>query len=142
MIMESTTNLDFKKTRAMNWLVAIILLIGFSLLALKASSAIGLLFFGLVMLVFIVPFVISAIVLSDDDFYLFGASLTLSATKRDFLRKVAWYGNWVIFVFSVLGIVMSLVTQQSMVIISFLIYAFPSLINLIAFKKLRNSLLK
>lgn len=135
-------NLDFKKSRAMNWLVAAIVLVGFFLAMLKASSALAVLIVSLIMLVFVAPFVISAIVLSNNDFYFFGVSFPLSTSNRDLLRKVAWYGNWVIFVFSTLGMVMSVVTQQPIVVISFIIYALPSLINLIAFKKLRNSLQK
>jgi hypothetical protein len=134
------TNLDFKKTRAMNWLVAAIVLVGFFLVALKASSAIGLLVILLVMLVFIAPYVISAIILASHDFYFFGVSLPLSTHRRDLLRKVAWYWNWVVLVFSAVGVAMSIATQQPMVSFSFLVYLVPTFINLIALRKLRNSL--
>lgn len=143
MTMESTTKLEFKKTRAINWFVAIFLFVGSFLMALKASSAFGsLVTICLVMFLLIAPYVISAIVLSSDDFYFFGVSLPLTATKRDLLRKVAWYWNWLILVISVIGIVMSISTQQPMVVVPLLIYFVPSLLNLIALRKLRNSLLR
>ena len=136
------TNLDFKKTRAINWFVAIFLLVGSFVMALKAPSAFGLMIIFLLMVVLVAPYVISAIILSSHDFYFFGVSLPLSASQRDLLRKVAWYWNWVVLVISVLGIVTSITTQQPTVIVSFLLYFVPSLLNVIAFRKLRNSLLK
>ena len=136
------TNLDFKKTRAINWFVAIFLLVGSFVMALKAPSAFGLMIIFLLMVVLVAPYVISAIILSSHDFYFFGVSLPLSASQRNLLRKVAWYWNWVVLVISVFGIVMSIAEEQPMAIVPLLIYFVPSLLNLIALRKLRNSLLK
>lgn len=131
--------MNFKKTRVMNWVIASIIVVSSLIMMLKAPTVQGFLLLSLLLLPFVAMPILTAISLANEPFSFFGIYLEITDTRRKLLRKIAWVFNWVVFVFSFMGVVMCVVSQQYFAIITMLFYLIPTMLNLKALKSLRKN---
>lgn len=132
-----TAEIEFKKTRMLNWVVFTLLLIGSVLMAINVRNALGFVLIFSFALFFIAPLLLTAIALSNQSVYFFGILIDISQARKNTLITVTWYWNWLIFIWAMIGVVMCIFTEQYPVIFSMLFYVIPTVLNLVAIKQIR-----
>jgi hypothetical protein len=133
-----SVGVQFKKTQILNLVIGTLLLLSSLIFAFNLPSLLGFslgLFFAFL---FVAPFFLSAIALSKENFCFLGIIFLVSENTRKIISSVSWYWNWFAFLFSVVGVVMCVTTEQYLVIFSMLFYLIPSLLNILAIRQLRK----